>query len=62
MIAQNSGHQRLLGRLESAYDTAVGTQEAEIPSGDELAEGTGAIFARPRRVEVTITATREDTT
>ena len=37
MIAQNSGHQRLLGRLESAYDTAVGTQEAEIPSGDELA-------------------------
>ena len=38
MIAQNSGHQRLLGRLESAYDAAVGTQEAEIPSGDELAE------------------------
>ena len=38
MIAQNSGHQRLLGRLESAYDAAVGTQEAEIPTGDELAE------------------------
>lgn len=38
MIAQNANHQRLLGRLESAYDTSVDAQGAEIPSGDELAE------------------------
>ena len=38
MIAQNASHQRLLGQLESAYDTAVGEQSTEIPSGDELAE------------------------
>ena len=38
MIAQNAGHQRLLGRLESAYDASVGEQDAQIPTGDELAE------------------------
>ena len=38
MIAQNAGHQRLLGRLESAYDASVGDQDAQIPTGDELAE------------------------
>ena len=38
MIAQNASHQRLLGRLESAYDAALGEQSTEIPSGDELAE------------------------
>ena len=38
MIAQNSGHQRLLGRLESAFDTSMWEQGAEIPTGDELAE------------------------
>ena len=38
MIAQNAGHQRLLGRLESAFDTNTGEQDAAIPTGDELAE------------------------
>ena len=38
MIAQNASHQRLLGQLERAYDTAMGEQGEEIPSGDELAE------------------------
>ena len=38
MIAQNASHQRLLGRLESAYDAALGEENTEIPSGDELAE------------------------
>jgi len=38
MIAQNAGHQRLLGRLESVYDTSMGEQGEDIPSGDELAE------------------------
>ena len=37
MIAKNANHKRLLGRLESAYDTTVGEEEANIPSGDELA-------------------------
>ncbi|WP_419925487.1 proteasome assembly chaperone family protein [Candidatus Poriferisocius sp.] len=36
MIAQNAGHQRLLGRLESAYDSALREQSTEIPSGEEL--------------------------
>ncbi|MXZ84835.1 MAG: PAC2 family protein [Acidimicrobiia bacterium] len=38
MIAQNSSHKRLLGQLESAYDTSMGDQGEEIPTGDELAE------------------------
>ena len=38
MIAQNSSHKRLLGQLESAYDTSMGEQGEEIPTGDELAE------------------------
>ena len=38
MIAQNASHQRLLGQLERAYDTAMGEQGEEIPTGDELAE------------------------
>ena len=38
MIAKNSSHKRLLGQLESAYDTSMGEQENEIPTGDELAE------------------------
>ncbi|MCY3575945.1 MAG: PAC2 family protein [bacterium] len=38
MIAQNASHQRLVGRLESAYDTSAGEQNTEIPTGDELAE------------------------
>lgn len=38
MIVQNSGHQRLLGQLESAYDASMGEQDAQIPTGDELAE------------------------
>ena len=38
MIAQNASHKRLLGQLEGAYDTSVGEQSAEIPTGDELAE------------------------
>ena len=37
-IAQNAGHQRLLGQLESAYDVRTGGQDTEIPTGDELAE------------------------
>ena len=37
MIAQNSSHKRLLGQLESAYDTSMGEQGEEIPTGDELA-------------------------
>lgn len=38
MIAQNSSHKRLLGQLENAYDTSMGEQGEEIPTGDELAE------------------------
>ncbi len=38
MIAQNSSHKRLLGQLEGAYDTTMGEQGNEIPTGDELAE------------------------
>ena len=38
MIAQNASHQRLVGRLESAYDASTGEQDTEIPTGDELAE------------------------
>lgn len=38
MIAQNAGHKRLLGQLESAYDASMGEQSEEIPTGDELAE------------------------
>lgn len=38
MIAQNSSHKRLLGQLEGAYDTSMGEQGEEIPTGDELAE------------------------
>lgn len=38
MIAQNSSHKRLLGQLESAYDTSMGEHGEEIPTGDELAE------------------------
>ena len=38
MIAQNASHKRLLGQLEGAYDTAMGEQGNEIPTGDELAE------------------------
>ena len=38
MIAQNASHQRLVGRLESAYDASTGEQNTEIPTGDELAE------------------------
>ncbi len=37
-IAQNSGHQRLLSRWESAYDTSMVEFGAEIPTGDQLAE------------------------
>ncbi len=37
MIAQNANHQRLISRLESAFDASAGAQDAEIPSGDELA-------------------------
>lgn len=38
MIAQNASHKRLLGQLESAYDSSMGEQDNEIPTGDELAE------------------------
>lgn len=38
MIAQNASHKRLLGQLESAYDTSMGEHDNEIPTGDELAE------------------------
>ena len=38
MIAQNASHKRLLGQLESAYDSSMGEQGNEIPTGDELAE------------------------
>lgn len=38
MIAQNASHKRLLGQLENAYDTSMGEQGEEIPTGDELAE------------------------
>lgn len=38
MIAQNASHKRLLGQLESAYDTSMGESGEEIPTGDELAE------------------------
>ncbi len=37
MISQNANHKRLLGKLESVYDTSVGVEETEIPTGDELA-------------------------